>query len=52
MEQTVAVAVVEKSVEIPHVFLDKVVDMPVGVQQQVLGLWLQKTADSPAVAVH
>ena len=37
--------VVEKFVDIPHVFLDKVVEMPVGVQQQVLGLWLQKTAD-------
>ena len=32
------VAVTEKSVETPHVFLDKVVDMPVVWQQQVLSL--------------
>ena len=45
-QSSFTVAVVEKSVKIPRVFLDKVVDMPVGVQQQVLGLWLLKTADS------
>ena len=45
------VAVAEKSVEIPYVFPDKVVDMPVGVQQQVLGLWLRSCSSSTVMDV-
>ena len=46
-----AVAAVENSVEIPRVFLDKVVDMPVGVQRQVLGLWLRSCSSSTVMDV-
>ena len=36
---------------IPHVFLDKVVDMPVGVQQQVFCLWLRSCSSSTVMDV-
>ena len=40
--------IVEKIVAIRH-FMDKVVDTPVGVQQQVLVVTVQKTAEVPHV---
>ena len=42
---------VAKSVEIPHVFLDKDVDMPVGVYNRCLVFWCRNCGLS-AVAVH
>ena len=44
------VAVAEKSVEIPHVFLDKVVDMPV-VCNNRFGLWLRSCSSSTVMDV-